>query len=77
MDLAMRQALKEEALDDYIRGYCPNVDELTEHAREPRSWKCCCEWQGVPEKTHNSGGATNYRYCPQCKNSIYLSLVEA
>ncbi|KKM95438.1 hypothetical protein LCGC14_1188090 [marine sediment metagenome] len=77
MSLAMREWLHEEALDDYVRGYCPNVDELTEHTREPRSWRCgCCGWEGMPKRTHNSGGATNFNYCPRCKNSIYLSEIE-
>ncbi len=77
MSLAMRAWLHEDALADYIAGWCPNVDELTEYARKLRSWKCCCGWEGIPHRTHNSGGATNFKYCPRCKNSIYLSLVEA
>lgn len=76
MNLAMREALWQEALDDYIGGYCPDVTELTEHTREPRLWKCNCGWEGIPKETHNSGGATNFRYCPRCKNSIYLSEID-
>lgn len=77
MDLAMKTWLKEDALRDYVKSYCPAVDEfIMRHTREPRLWKCDCGWEGIPERTHNSGGATNYKYCPRCKNSIYLSLVE-
>ncbi len=77
MTLAMREWLHEDALADYIRGYCPDVTELVEHIRKPRSWRCgCCGWEGIPHRTHCSGGATNFNYCPRCKNSIYLSLVE-
>ena len=77
MDLAMKEALFEDALADYISGYCPDVTELTEHTREPRSWKCsCCGWEGIPHRTHNSGGVINYQYCPKCRGSIYLREIE-
>lgn len=76
MSLAMKAWLKEDALADYTSGFCPDVTELVEHTRKPRSWTCSCGWDGIPNRTHNSGGATNYRYCPRCKNNFYLSEVE-
>lgn len=57
---------KEDAWDEYIACCCANVDILVEHT--PRSWMCRCGWSGTPDRTHNSGGATNYRYCPRCKD---------
>lgn len=65
--------IKEAALDEYLRCSCPNVDILVD--RKPRLWMCRCGWSGRPDRTHNSGGATNYTYCPNCKDRG-LRLVE-
>lgn len=57
---------KEAALAEYTACCLPNVDILVDHT--PRLWMCRCDWSGRPGQTHNSGGATNYRYCPRCKD---------
>lgn len=65
---------REAAKDEFIACCCPNVDEPIVK-QESRLWTCRCGWKGIPERTHNSGGATNYKYCPKCRNP-WLSLKE-
>ena len=62
MDLTMRETLWEDAFDDVFmtrRTYPP----------KPRPVRKCfqCGWEGVPNRTQNSGGATNHDKCPACK----------
>lgn len=61
MDLAMREALREDAFDDVF------LTRTASPSRPRPVRKCFCGWQGVPDRTQNSGGATNHDKCPACK----------
>ncbi len=65
---------KDAAHDEYLRCSRPDVDVYpvdTLVFGKSRLWTCSCGWSGRPGRTHNSGGATNYLFCPKCKSHLH------
>ncbi len=60
---------KDAARDEYERCCCVDVAILVE--RKPYVWMCSCGWSGRPSRTYNSGGASNYLFCPKCKSHLH------
>ncbi len=70
----MSHTLQQLAYNDWHRedakhDVFPEDYEFTE--RKPRLWKCYCGWEGTPERTHNSGGVINFKYCPECRSHLH------
>lgn len=63
---------REAAKDEFIACCCADVTEPPKLIKR-QTWKCSCGWSGIPKQTQNSGGATNHRYCPVCRNSVFLT----
>jgi hypothetical protein len=63
MPIDMPATLKEDALDDYIRGYCPDVTELV----PAPEIKCKCGYAGrvkfILSHLHEA-------LCPECKTWV-------
>ncbi len=62
---------REAARQEYLDMSCVDVSEPRRYVKR-RQMECGeCGRIGIPERTQNSGGATNYRFCPICKGEWF------
>jgi len=65
---------RDHAKDEFLRMSCPDVSEPPVIVKRKTEQCLQCGWAGIPPRTQNSGGATNYKCCPRCRYSWFKEI---
>ncbi len=68
----LKEALKKQALDEYIKGFCPDVSEPPVPVKIPEKVCLRCKWQGHPTKTHTDRRGYQRYKCPNCHGTFFM-----